>query len=291
MNAEIVDLTTISRGFPQSPVPEILRDNLLETLDVIFNGDTSLIIVEGAEGMGKTTLLAQYARRYPNQAISLFLRPISRLAYAPEYLSLVLLEQINWALTGNVPGADTPDSSHLAAQLFGLQKKALKTRTPFYFIVDGLDDIPSDDARSLEAILTDLLPLGLSGFRFLMTGNATRLTPVLHRKVPLKPFQIPMLTLGETLKYLDGLGLEADAATDLHRMCKAVPGHLAITRRILLAGNSVQSILEEDPDNLPDFLAIEWRCVAGADPFQRQLLAVVAYGRRPYATAELAEIL
>ena len=70
---EVMDLTVVCRSFPVSPHPEIHREHFLDTIDKIFEGDTILVVVEGVDGIGKTTLLAQYAKRHPNHALSLFI--------------------------------------------------------------------------------------------------------------------------------------------------------------------------------------------------------------------------
>lgn len=133
---EVMDLTVVCRSFPESPNFEIRREHLLDTIDKIFEGGTHLIVVEGVEGIGKTTLLAQYAKRYPYHALSLFIRPSSRLAYDPEYLKLDLSEQIHWILYKEIFDSKLEDESFLHTQLPILQKRAQKSFKPFYFIID-----------------------------------------------------------------------------------------------------------------------------------------------------------
>jgi ABC-type taurine transport system ATPase subunit len=62
--ARVLDLTSICRCFPDSPSPEVCRDNLLDTIGKIFE-NIDVVVVEGEEGIGKTTLLAQFAGKYP----------------------------------------------------------------------------------------------------------------------------------------------------------------------------------------------------------------------------------
>ena len=46
--------------FPPLPDQEIHRDQHLETLIRVFSGPVDLLVLEGAEGTGKTTLLSQF---------------------------------------------------------------------------------------------------------------------------------------------------------------------------------------------------------------------------------------
>ena len=95
---EVMDVTVVSRSFPQLSPPQVYRENILDTIDTIFEGDTQLLVIEGGEGIGKTTLLAQFAKKYPHQTFSLFIKPTSRWTCDPSFLLLDLCSQINWVL-------------------------------------------------------------------------------------------------------------------------------------------------------------------------------------------------
>jgi hypothetical protein len=153
--AEVMDLTVACRTFPETPEAEVHRENLLDTIDNIFIGETRLIVIEGLEGIGKTNLLSQFARHHPHHVLSLFIKPSSRLAYAPDYLKLVLSEQLHWALHHEVMNAETVDEGVLRTQLISLQKRAHRNRESYYFLVDGMGDIPREDSQFQESILKD----------------------------------------------------------------------------------------------------------------------------------------
>jgi hypothetical protein len=289
-NVEIVNSTVICRNFPEAPHSETHREHLLDTIDKIFELGTQLLIVEGLEGIGKTTLLAQYAKRHADHSLSLFIRPSSRLAYAPEYLKTVLSEQIHWVLNKEALTSETIDESFLATQLGILQRRAIKARETYYFIIDGLHELPQEDIRIQDVVLKDILPLGLSGFRFLMAGDIKQLPSNLH-KIPSKSFPLSAFSLDETEKYLYDLSLNRDDIEDIYKMCGGVPGHLEIVKRMIQSGIGLQTILNEDPDNLPDFIALEWQKIEPISDAQRKLLAIVAYGRKEYTTDELGQIL
>ena len=137
---EVVTLNTICRNFPAEPQPEIHREHLLDTIDGIFKDETQIVIVEGLESIGKTILMAQYAKRHSNNAISLFIKPNSRLGYAPEYIRTVLSEQIHWAIHKEALSSETVAESFLSSQLGLLQRRAKKEHETYYFIIDGLYD-------------------------------------------------------------------------------------------------------------------------------------------------------
>lgn len=287
---EIVNTTVVCRNFPEELHSEIHREHLLDTVDKIFEGDTQLVIVEGLEGIGKTTLMAQYAKRHPDHSLSLFIKSSSRLAYAPEYLRTILSEQLHWVLNKEALTSEILDESFLATQLGILQRRAIKSRAIYYFIIDGLHELPKEDLRIQDIVLKDMLPLGLSGFRFLISGDSKQLSNNL-RRVPSKTFPLSAFSLDETERYLHDLNLERDDLEDIYKMCGGVPGHLAIVKRMLQSGINLQTIMNEDPDNLPDFIAIEWQKLESDDDDLIKLLAVIAYGRKEYTLDELSQIL
>ena len=198
---EVMDLTVVCRSFPVSPHPEIHREHFLDTIDKIFEGDTILVVVEGVDGIGKTTLLAQYAKRHPNHALSLFIKPTSRLAYDPEYLRLDLCEQLHWLLYKKALDVETIDESYLRTQLVRLQRRA-RNRETYYFIVDGLHDLPEEGSRIQDIVLKDMLPLGLPAFRFLLSGDQKQFSNSTHKSIICKTFPLSALSLDETEKYL-----------------------------------------------------------------------------------------
>ncbi len=54
----------VCQSFPALPKPMIPRDNILDTLERVFQSDIDLLLIGGEEGIGRTTLLAQFAQRH-----------------------------------------------------------------------------------------------------------------------------------------------------------------------------------------------------------------------------------
>lgn len=91
---DLLDVTTVARNFPELPSNVLQRENLLETLDSILSGNTGVVVLEGAEGSGKTTLVANFCRRHARNTIAIFIRGASKVSYSPSYVKLVIAEQI-----------------------------------------------------------------------------------------------------------------------------------------------------------------------------------------------------
>src|SRR6266436_9754440 len=78
MTPEIVrGLPDVCTGFPSLPEPLISRPHFLDTIETMFDSATQLVVIEGQEGLGTTTLAAQFARKHEDRAISLFVSDVS----------------------------------------------------------------------------------------------------------------------------------------------------------------------------------------------------------------------
>ena len=91
MKTEIMSLPNICSNFPKDVISEITRDNFLVTLDQMMK-QYDLIIIEGREGIGKTTLLKQFAQKHR----------IARVADIPADANLVTyIEQLLAGVVGS----------------------------------------------------------------------------------------------------------------------------------------------------------------------------------------------
>ncbi len=286
-NIEVLNLTTICRNFPTTIIHEITREHLLDTIDRIFSSGVNIVFVEGMEGIGKTTLLAQYAKRYPDEALSMFIKPTTRYFYDPELIRPIFCEQIHWALYNETLDKDLIDKSFLNTKIPLLQKRALRSHKNFYFIVDGLHHIPKEESGILELILKEILPIGLSGFRFLLSGDANIISRQLHHSALSKPFTLPTFSLNETEEYLQDLSLKKELVGELYKTCQGIPGNLASIRRIIESGTDIQTIFDLNPEKVPDFISIEWQKYIKLDSKYERLLAFVAYGKTLYSIEDL----
>ncbi len=78
-----LNLPGISLTFPELHDPLVPREAVLDQVDSL-HALIPYVFVKGTDGIGKTTLLAQFALRHSERAISLFLRPFSRSDYSPD---------------------------------------------------------------------------------------------------------------------------------------------------------------------------------------------------------------
>lgn len=295
---EIMDVTKVCESFPEicsgsefQDQTIICRDNLINTIDRIFIGNIQVVCIEGDEGMGKSTLLAQYALNHPNNTFSLFIKPLSRWGYAPEIIRFDLCNQIYWVLNGKqLEDPQVVDESFFANSLLRLGRLARLQNQIFHWVIDGLDDIP-EEARQVREIILNMLPLGLERYRFLFSGDGTKIFS--QKKINYKPFTITGFIFEETAKYFDGLNIKTDLLREIHKTCYGIPGNLATVKRIL----TTESNLDKDqfilnlPDTLPDLFEIEWKRVDIENKNEILILAILALDRNKHNISDLSNYL
>jgi len=157
-----------ARNFPEALPEQIYRPHLLETIAEILDADTPIVFLEGEEGDGATTTLAQFCRTYPEHTFALFIRPASRFSYSLDYLRLALAEQMHWYVYGTALNRDSFDESEFDRLVLKIQSK--QRSASLFFVVDGLHQIPAEDQRIVEQIFSEVLPIGVGQCRFLITG-------------------------------------------------------------------------------------------------------------------------
>lgn len=105
---EVLDVTTLSRGFPEEPESRVARDNFIETIEGILFGSTDVVFIEGKEGIGKTILTADFARKHRKETVAVFVRATSKVGYSQTYIRLSIAEQIAF-IRGSFPLKDTDE--------------------------------------------------------------------------------------------------------------------------------------------------------------------------------------
>jgi len=285
------DVTSIATHFPELPTNLLLRENILAALEDMFSSGIQLLTIEGAEEIGKTTLLAQFAQRHSHQAISLFIKGTSLFAHDPQLVLRDLCNQIYFILNSEEIADDEQTDETLYRQLlFNLLRLARKKNMDFYFIVDGIEDLPRD-AGSRAAILGSL-PIGESHIKCLIAAKPESIREHIRGRIQQKPFTLPGFALEETLAYFRDLGVDRKFLDELYRICnKGVPGQMASVRRLLESGITAETLLNDLSEKLPNLFELEWKAVDLTDERLLNLLALISQFSHSHSISDVALIL
>lgn len=283
------ELTSVIQTVPPVPDPEIVRENFIYTIQDLFNLGSTVVIVDGADGTGKTTLLFQFAKSHPTRTLCIFASSSSRYQQDIDYLRLELCNQLHYALTGHeLSGTEDIGERFLRTAVFSLQKRARQTGRPIYIVLDGLDELTHN--AHIQKMLLDLLPIGLPGLCFLIAGNPEVLQPQLP-SVPHRSLLLTGFSLDESIRFFQGTTVDRSTVEEFHRSCKGSPSRLASVRRIMSQCNDASERLEVMPETLKGLFTIEWEAAGPYNQTQELLLAVLAMERRLCTIDRLARYL
>lgn len=270
-------------NFPELPELILDRSHVIGTiLDVTSSGD--VIFLEGDEGCGATTLLAQFCQSNAGQCFSLFIKPLSRFAYSAELLRMVLAEQF-WFYVNGVPiDRESIDVTEFQNLLLKVRKK--QKAATLYVIVDGLHQANKNDRKAIDEVFSEVLPLGFPGFKFLITGQAQFFESALNGARG-KPCQVPRFSPEESRALLSGLNLTDNDIAAIQGLCNGVPGRLALVRRLVLSGIEPRLILDSEPSKYLEFIKLEFSALDTCSEVQSLMIALLAFSKHVISTAEL----
>lgn len=280
----VVTLPAISRNFPTLLPPQIERSSALSTIGALFaSEDYEVVGLTGREGIGKTTVLAQFAMQHPRDAISIFIRGTSRPAYDPYTINFDICSQLHW-LVHERELKEEPDA--LLRRKLLTAARSRKNRPVLYFVVDGLEEIPDYDADDRKTIIRDLLPFGMQPFRFLISGDPKKLgihtDPSRTQIMPLFHF-----TEDESRRYLNDLGLSEEETERLCEASEGFPGKLAAFRRLMSRGVTLSRLAGKDRRALED---LELAATQDLTEEQKLALAIITYDQDERSLAAISEI-
>jgi len=162
-----------------------------------------------------------------------------------------------------------------------LAKKVSKTGERFFFVVDGLDHVPT--AYGSNSIFT-YLPTSLpDGIFLLLSSKPGRTYSFKYDRLP-----IPLFSLPETQSIL-GPYLSTKEISAVYEESGGMPGYVGEVYRQLCQGKPAREVISNLPKQLRGFIERECDNV-DENPRLRKMLAVMAYSFSDLDVATLAEI-
>lgn len=289
MTFPVISLYSKCQSFPPVDKAMVVRENILDLVKSLATSECPVVFIEGDDLIGKTTFLMQFAIHECSSTISSFIDPSSKWAYNPDYIRSDLYDQIVYAL------AKCDDSAHVDVSMFSnavydLNKQAVRGSDIYYFIIDGLDNIPEEDVQ-IRANILALLPFGLRNFRFIISGNSHKLIDdVMLKKVNYVKCPLPGFSLDETRRYMNDSGCKSETIDEIYKITKK-PGMLSAIKRLLITGQISENAIDELPNKLPSLLDIEWKQVDESNNTAVTLLAVIAFDKKVNTVVDLTRIL
>ena len=277
----------VAKEFPSIHQDDLIeRKNVIDTIERMFN-ETSVVFLEGEEGCGATTTLAQFCEQIPQHTFCLFIKPASKITYSIEYLRLVLAEQFSLFLGSTPLNKDVISPQEYNTLLYKIRRRASK-KNNIFFVIDGLQKIPPEE-NAVSLIFKEVLPLGLDDIRFLISGEQAKLEKFLAG-TPSKYFKQLKFSLSESSTFMSPVTTDEDEIKNIYTLCDGLPGRLASVRRLLKNGTLLADILDSDPSKFLSFIRLEFDPVENLTSQAKHLLSVITFSNRKLTKSELLKI-
>ncbi|KOA19828.1 hypothetical protein CLHOM_19170 [Clostridium homopropionicum DSM 5847] len=292
---KVIDLVAACLSLPEIGCNDttndlIERDNYLYAIEDRFNMDYKTVIIDGQDGIGKTTLLVQFANKHKSSSVCIFIKPNDQWGCNIDYLRYDLCNQLSLFINSKeLNNINESSEMHLRDLLFSLNKKTRKINKNFYFLVDGLSDIPKEN-EVIKRQLIQMLPFSYSNIKFIFTGDYTELKDTYLYNIKCSHFILTGFKIEETRKYFEDFDIEDDYIREIHLNCKTLPGRLADIKRLIKSGINVKDLMTIKIDKWSDLFDVEWGNV-GTDEEQNKLLSILALDNRTYTVDELSQLI
>ncbi|MBC7999512.1 MAG: hypothetical protein IAF58_16285 [Leptolyngbya sp.] len=260
---------------------------MFEHVDHVLSKASKIAFVEGEPLSGKSAFLAEHMCRNPLTTVGVFLSAGENYFYTPEYVKLVLGEQIYWLINGVQANYEVVDDSTFARLLLQLQKRA--RHNPITFVIDGLGDPSHVDAKVTQEILK-LFPFSQSEFFFVISGPATLLPSLSLDRYKLKEIPLIPVSFEEAKQYFSGCAnLDDQQIYQIKHFCRGVIGQMARFKDLMLSGIPVTKLLDEREGTLRKLLDFEWQLIPKEKGIA-EILGYVAFSTRPLNLNQLASL-
>jgi len=293
---EIVDLTTMCLSFPEIACSDtsldyiISRDNVIDTIDKMFSNRNQIVFVEGEEGIGRTTLLAQYAKKHSDNTFSLFIKPSSKWGFDPLALQYDICNQLSWFFYKEpISNPDFANDTYLRSHFLKLQQICRIYKKTVFFVIDGLEDIPCYAQENREIII-DMLPFSTENFKFLISAELYVIPEDKRKNILYKTLPLVEFTYNEVEKFFSDISVSKEALDEIYNTFRGIPGKLSTVKRILKTGIDINTFINEMPSRIPDLFELEWNNVEGQSELLYKILAVFAFDDNIHDISFIANI-
>jgi hypothetical protein len=253
---EVLSPSDISCFSHKSTSDEVNRDSLLGTIDNLFENGSSVIIVSGEEGIGKSVLLSQFVRKHKANAIALFIDAVNAQSYFEDNIIQDLYRQVLFYINGDSPPCiEKVTQSELNSKFYLLETVLKKNKKNAYIVIDGLSDIPEVDHYIVNSIL-NFLPFSFEHLRFIISSDNQLVENRLKRQ-KYKPLEMTLFSDHEALQLFPNI--DSSFVRDVKSIFHGKPEVLITIKRLIDDGMNPDDILQQNSENTESLYAAEWQ--------------------------------
>lgn len=195
VSAEIVDMFYYSDTKPSPVANEIIRKSELALCTSRLESNNVLCLY-GEEGVGVTTVLAQFAKQHSDCCVSYFYNGFDLMLLNTEVMERSIVDQLCWYVndTGDFYDEANAEGETMQTLWTRLYRKIRRFNKPLYFVFDGLDNIPAEKKESVKRLL-EKMPW--ANGRFIFSGKKDKIKEIIPSNSKLTISEYEIITFGE----------------------------------------------------------------------------------------------
>lgn len=278
IDQQFVNSCTLTQWFPASEKNSIYRDNFIDCIEKSFDDGEHIIVIDGEEGIGKTTLLTQFAQKYCNDSFLMFIGSKCSWDYNAQIRIDDLCRQIHFYINKDVYlDNNTFEIFQLRDYFIKLIYNLKVYRKKVYILIDGLDQIPQEAKGNVD-ILLESIPLTNENIRILISTRSKSSDIISRIERVSKPNFIKltgfsMLETKSFFKDIESLN-DSDIET-IYQSCK-IPRRLSVIKDKIKSCSNIDECIKALTENLELFLEEEWH-KNPANEIETKILSILTY--------------
>ena len=276
-------------------VNEVFRKAELAMCEKRLADDNVLCLYSEEDGVGVTTLLAQFAREHGENCVSYFYNGLDIMLLNPEIMERSIVEQLYWYVKGKDPSFNIQEveSAPIEAIWQFVYRKIKNSSEPLYFVFDGFDDIPLEKMESVKRVLEKMF---WGNGRFIFSGTKEKIKKLIPSIVKLTIHEHEILTLSDAeVKDFFRKSVPDIKEEDLESLCKITRGlgkRMDAVLHQYIEKGKLQELLDSDKTGDSDLLEDDFHLIFDNHDAQTQdLFAMLAYTDFPLQVPVAAAIL
>ena len=231
LEGTVEDMYYYSVTRPHDVLNEVPRKVITELCEKRLETNNVLCLY-GEEGIGLTTILAQFAKNHSTHCVSYFANELDAVRMDSELIEQEIVRQLYWYINGNsaefnISMATGITIQSIYAKVLHVQKKS---KRPLYFVFDGFDNVPTEKFENIKRVF-DSLPW--TDARFIFTGDKNKLKRLFPRtgKLTVSDYEVIRFVDAEIKDYFRQAS--PDISEDyLNALCNISRGKPPIQRKV-----------------------------------------------------------
>jgi hypothetical protein len=283
---DIVTPSEFSRYSYDQDESLVYRDSIIETIK-IFSNEFNVVYVQGGDGWGKTSLLQQYVEKNKEQCITLCIDPNSKHQYFEDSIIRDLYVQLKTYL-GDLDRIHDEDITEkdLIRTISTTEYRLKSEKKKLYFVIDGLDEIPTEDKLYTEAI-AKALPIGSKNISFIISIKDGGIKKLIKSKDN-KEYAISLFSYDETKAYIPTL--EENDIRSVQETFGGVPEKLSIIKDLISQGVSIDDILDNNTASTEGLFEKEWSQYYESLDICKKELGIIAFSESKVSLDDLKNL-